>query len=150
MVCWSRVEVKNGLGHISAVENLEKWKKREIFNSQLFPFPSHGDSIFFSCFLSIECTFIIQCGRLIGALFKGCHKRNRHLFKVKCRYFDTASCHLLLHRFYNSIKRPTGLLHNAPKSRVQKGVPNNEEKLISLLPDSPPYWGTLYSSTKWW
>ena len=114
----------------------ERREKSSILNC--FRFLPMG-IVFFSCFLSIECTFIIQCGRLIGALFKGCHKRNRHLFKVKCRYFDTASCHLLLHRFYNSIKRPTGLLHNAPKSRVQKGLPNNEEKLISLLPDSPPY-----------
>ena len=114
----------------------ERREKSSILNC--FRFLPMG-IVFFSCFLSIECTFIIQCGRLIEALFKGCHKRNRHLFKVKCRYFDTASCHLLLHRFYNSIKRPTGLLHNAPKSRVQKGLPNNEEKLISLLPDSPPY-----------
>ena len=114
----------------------ERREKSSILNC--FRFLPMG-IVFFSCFLSIECTFIIQCGRLIGALFKGCHKRNIHLFKVKCRYFDTASCHLLLHRFYNSIKRPTGLLHNAPKSRVQKGFLNNEQKLISLLPDSPPY-----------
>ena len=93
MVCWSRVEVKNGLGHISAVENLEKWKKKLSNSSTKVTMVSACFSFFFSSFMKMH----FHIPMLLPSMCS-CHKSNRHLFKVKCRYFDTKLQLLILRK----------------------------------------------------
>ena len=70
MVCWSRVEVKNGLGHISAVENLEKWKKKLSNSSTKVTMVSACFSFFlvplWKCIFIYQCCYL-QCVAVIKA-----------------------------------------------------------------------------------